>query len=163
MSVFLLSVIPAFSFIPYLYIQIESELHKTLLDAQHEPSLIKTMQKHLEAVSERDLETLKSTLSPDNELIFILPNRELTTHTEDFIDYHKEWFKDQSWTIETEIIDTKTGEKLGIAITEIIYREPDRDGQPYYNRMIISYALKNIEGNWYVFKDHASSVETSLN
>jgi len=36
-----------------------------------------------------------------------------------------------------------------------------RDGVPYFNRMIVSYDLENLDGAWYVIKDHASSVEKS--
>jgi hypothetical protein len=127
-----------------------------------EESLINTMQKHLQAVSNRNLSVLKTTLSPDGKLLFILPNRGITNTVEDFIHYHEQWFRDTTWTLEAEILYTEVDENLGIAITEIMYREPDRDGVPYFNRMTVSYALKNIGGEWYVFKDHASSVETSL-
>ena len=39
--------------------------------------------------------------------------------------------------------------------------EPERDGKPYFNRMHISYTLEKQNGQWYVIKDHASSVEKS--
>lgn len=125
---------------------------------QHEEIFLKTMQNHLEAVSNRDLTALKGTLPPDGNMQLVLPGREMTTTAEDFIRYHREWFQDTTWTLESEILDTEIGEKIGIAITEIIYREPEKS---YVNKMTVSYALKKIEEKWYVFKDHASSVETS--
>jgi len=48
-----------------------------------------------------------------------------------------------------------------MAITEIVYREPERNGEPYFNRMIVSYVLEKIDGHWCIIKDHASSVEKS--
>ena len=77
------------------------------------------------------------------------------------MDFHREWFKDEAWSFETKILNTEVGETMGIAITEIVYREPERNGVPYFNRMIVSYALKKIDGSWYIIKDHASSIEKS--
>ena len=88
---------------------------------------------------------------------------DLAHHTVDgFMNYHSEWFGiPAKWTFETEILNTEIKEDLGIAITQIIYREPERNGEPYFNRMIVSYALEKINGKWYIIKDHASSVEKS--
>jgi len=119
------------------------------------------MQKHLDAVSNKDIETLESTLSPDGNMQLILPSTEVMHGTDAFIDWHREWFKDDNWTFETKILDAQVGKDLGLAVTEIIYREPERDGKPYFNRMTVSYVLSYQDGNWYVIKDHASSIEKS--
>ena len=52
------------------------------------------------------------------------------------------------------------GDKMGMAVTEIVYRETEREGKPYFNRMIVSYDLEKIDGKWYIIKDHASSIES---
>ncbi len=122
---------------------------------------ISTMQKHLDAVTNRDLSTLESTLSPDGKMQLILPGSEIMNTSKAFMDYHREWFEDTTWAFETKILNTEIGENMGIAITEIIYREPERNGKPYFNRMAVSYALKKDNGNWYIIKDHASSIEKS--
>ena len=119
------------------------------------------MKKHLDAVTNRDLETLKSTLSPQGNMQLILPGTEIIEGVGGFIDYHKEWFEAPDWTFETKILNTKVGEVMGMAIVEIVYREPERDGAPYFNRMIVSYDLQKTDNQWYVIKDHASSVEKS--
>ncbi len=75
--------------------------------------------------------------------------------------YHEPWFQDSTWTFETKILNTVIGERLGMAITEVLYQEPERDGKPYFNRMVVSYDLEKIADQWYVIKDHASSVEKS--
>jgi len=130
-------------------------------DPQAETAFVTTMQKHLDAVSNKDLETLASTLSPDGNMQLILPGEEIIHSAQGFLDFHQEWFQDTSWTFETKILDTEIGHEMGIAITEIVYREPDRAGVPYFNRMIVSYALQKTAGEWYIIKDHASSIEKS--
>lgn len=130
---------------------------------RHPPTgdFVQTMQKHLDAVTNRDLVALKSTMAPTGEMQLILPGTEIINTVDGFMDYHKVWFSDSTWTFETKILNTRVGRDMGMAITEIIYREPDRDGQPYWNRMIVSYDLQNISGKWYIVKDHASSIAKS--
>jgi hypothetical protein len=120
-----------------------------------------TLDKHLNAVVNSDLPALKSTLSPEGKMQLILPGMEIIATANGFIEYHEEWFKSSNWTFETEVLNTEIGPKYGFAVVEVVYREPDRDGLPYFNRMIVSYDLEQLDGNWYVVKDHASSVEKS--
>ena len=122
---------------------------------------IATMQKHLNAVTNRDLKTLESTMSPTGEMQLIVPKTELISSVDAFMDYHKEWFASSGWTFETKILNTKIFNDFGMAIVEIVYREPLREGKPYFNRMLVSYDLEKIEDHWYIIKDHASSVQKS--
>ncbi|MBK8968470.1 MAG: nuclear transport factor 2 family protein [Saprospiraceae bacterium] len=119
------------------------------------------LQKHLDAVSNKDLPGLESTLSPDGNMQLILPNREITNTVAEFVDMHRDWFQDTSWTFETKILNAEVGPEIGAATTEIMYREPNRNGKPFFNRMAVSYTLKKINGRWYVIKDHACSLEKS--
>lgn len=128
---------------------------------ENKKSFIAALHTHLDAVGNKDLISLKSTLSPTGKMSLILPNSEIIKNTDEFIKFHEEWFTDTTWTFETKILSTEIGEKIGIAITEILYKEPNRNGKPYFNRMIVSYGLEKIDNKWYVIKDHASSVEKS--
>jgi hypothetical protein len=123
--------------------------------------MLVTMEQHLDAVSQKNLTSLAATLSPAGKMQLILPNQEIVYTTQKFLDYHEEWFKDQSWTFETEILSSEVGTRLGTATCQIIYREPDRKGKPYFNRMIVTYVLEQVKGRWYVISDHASSIEKS--
>jgi len=117
------------------------------------------LEKHLTAVSQRDLSTLESTLSPTGEMYLILPQTPTTTTAEEFLESQGMWFQDTVWTFETKILNTIVEDNLGIAIVDAMYREPERNGVPYFNHMNISYTLRKENGNWYVIKDHASSIE----
>jgi len=128
---------------------------------ENKRNFILTLEKHLDAVSNKDLAALKTTMSPEGKMHLILPQTEIISSVDSFMNFHKEWFKDTSWTFETEILHTDIGDKFGMAITEIMYREPDRNGKPYFNRMIVTYGLEKINGNWYIIQDHASSLEKS--
>ncbi len=129
--------------------------------AQQDAACISTLERHLQAISDKDLESLKATLSPQGDMQLILPNSEISTTTEAFINMHEEWFQDSttSWTFETKILHTDIGQDLGIAIVEVMYREAERNGKPYFNKMAVSYALRKIQDSWYVVKDHACTLE----
>lgn len=71
-------------------------------------------------------------------MILILPNSEVKYTVDSFIKYHTDWFKEQNWTFEAKILSVKVSDKLGITIVEAIYRESERNGKPYFNRMIVS-------------------------
>ncbi len=129
--------------------------------SQSKQAFVDTMQKHLDAVSNRDLKTLQSTMAPNGKMQLILPKSPIIQGVSGFMEYHSEWFKDSSWTFETKILNTEIGDRFGMAITEIIYREPERNGRSYFNKMIVSYDLEKIDGDWYIIKDHASSIKAS--
>jgi len=95
-------------------------------------------------------------------MLLILPGMEMATSVDEFMGFHKNWFQDTTWTIEAKILKTEIGDRMGVAATEVIYKEPERNGKPYFNRMLVSYALKEINGQWYVIMDHASSVEKTV-
>lgn len=128
---------------------------------QNEKMFVSTMQRHLDAVSNRNLSILESTMSPDGKMQLILPGTEIIDGVSGFMEYHKEWFKDSTWTFETKILNTNLRDNFGMAVTEVVYREAARNGEPYFNRMIVSYDLEKIDGKWFIIKDHASSVEKS--
>lgn len=133
-----------------------------LAQIENEKQFTEVLNKHLNAVSNQDLETLRSTLSPSGKMQLILPKTETTNSVQDFVKYHEEWFKAPiEWTFETEVQNISVGYDLGMAVVQVIYREPLRDGKPYFNRMIVSYDLEKVDGKWYFIKDHASSVEKS--
>lgn len=120
------------------------------------------LQRHLDAVSGRDLATLRATLSPvATDMQLILPGAEISRSVDSFLVFHEVWFEDTTWTFETEILDVVAGSEVALGTTQVIYREPERNGEPYFNRMIVTYGLRRVDGTWYVISDHASSVEKS--
>lgn len=118
--------------------------------------------RHLYSIKTKNLEELKRTLSPKGDIWMLLPKDKIRTTTKEFIEYHKEWFNSpKKWTFDSKILKTNIGTDMGLAVVGIMYKEPDRNGKPYFNRMVVSYTLKKIGKKWYVVKDHASSLEKS--
>ena len=124
-------------------------------------AFIRALQTHLDAVANKDLVALRPTLMPGERMELILPGTPPTYTVKEFMDFHVTFFDGATWTFEPTIISAHVGSDMGIAHTEIMYREPERDGQPYFNRMAVGYALEKIDGRWYVVKDQMCSLEKS--
>lgn len=117
------------------------------------------LDKHLIAVAEKDYVTLESTMSPKGNMELIQPSSEIVYGVEGFMKFHQEWFEVPNWTVKTKILSANIGDNIGVATTEFLYEEPERNGKPYFNRLIVSYTLEKINNDWYFIKDHASSIE----
>ena len=76
-------------------------------DVSNEKEFTQVMQKHLDAVTNRDLKSLGQTMAPNGQMQLILPKTEIIEGVEGFMDYHKEWFADSTWTFETKILNSK--------------------------------------------------------
>lgn len=133
----------------------------SLCSQSTEEKFTSAMQRHLDAVSNRDLPVLKSTLSQDSSMILILPQSKVMTTAREFLDYHRDWFAVGEWTFDTKILSIEVGTTHGFAVVEVMYREPERNGEPYYNKLIVSYDLRLEGGEWKIVKDHACSIEKS--
>lgn len=120
-----------------------------------------TMEKHLAAIGNKNLDSLATTMSPEGDMQLILGGIETIVSVDSFLKFHEDWFAEPNWSFNTKILNVEVGDRVGMAIVEAMYREPERDGQPYFNRMTVSYVLRKIKGKWYVIKDHATSVEKS--
>lgn len=129
---------------------------------KNEKQIKKTLETLLMSIENKNIDSLKSTLSVSGRMELILPNTKITYTVNEFVNLHTEWFKDSTWTMETKILNIESGEYIGTATTEAIYREANRNGEPYLNHMIVSYVLEKSSDNlWYVIKDHASSLKKS--
>ena len=126
-----------------------------------ETSVKETMQKHLDAISGRSMEGVKATIGGGESFELLLQGSEVLKGEQAFIDYHTEWFQDTTWTLDAKIISEEIGSELAAFTTEVMYREPDRDGEPYFNKMHVTYVLAERGGEWKVIKDHACSIEKS--
>ncbi len=133
----------------------------TTSEAENKAAFHQVLNTHFEAISDRDLSSLRSTLSPRGDMQLILEGEEIIDKVDGFMEYHAAWFQMSGWTMNNTVLNSRVGETMGMAVVEAMYREPERDGKPYFNRLNVSYDLEKIEGQWYVVKDHATSAEKS--
>ncbi len=128
----------------------------------HDDKAKLTLQKLLTSLENKDLGALKETMSESNEMELILTNGDIMTGADSFVAFHESWFQDTAWSIRHELIDFKLYDGIATSTVKAYYNEPDRDGQPYFHNMVVTYVLHRSEdGTWAVIKDQATSFEKS--
>jgi len=131
------------------------------LDKANAAAFHNALRGHLEAVQNKDLKALKKTMAPDGTMHLIRPLTPVVYDTESYLHYHKNWFKDENWTVTAAITDSEVGKEMGMAVVDLMYKEAERDGKPYWHQMTLSFGLKKYDDQWYVISDHSSSVKKS--
>jgi hypothetical protein len=106
------------------------------------------LETHLQAVCDRDIDTLEASLSKDSSITLILPNGALRETKEDFIEFHESWFEDQDWSITHEIVSTKESTSSAHAIVQSMFKDKDEDGKDYEVNMLISFMFVREDGLW---------------
>jgi len=118
----------------------------------------KILHKHLSALRAKDYQKFSETLAT-HKLTLVLPNGKMSKTSKEFLDMHREWFKETGWSMSHEIISTSFSGNLGFALTRSEYREKERDGEPYLNVMYVSRVFEKIDGKWLMVYDQATSIK----
>ncbi len=92
------------------------------------PALRETVQAHLAAISARDLDAQLATVTMGDKLILIFPDGQRLETRQQFVDFHKEWFADDSWKFQSEIVDLIEAPTLGHALVRYRYGATNEDG-----------------------------------
>src|SRR3954453_15195211 len=86
-----------------------------------------TLDKHLRAIRERDLRSLVETL-PDETLTLIMSDGRLVGTVREFVDMHRDWFGQDTWSLETEVVAWRETAEMGHATIHLDYRDESPGG-----------------------------------
>src|SRR5262245_62303336 len=87
-----------------------------------------TLDKHLRAIRERDLDAL-SDLLPADQLVLITSDGRLVTAVAEFLAMHRGWFAQPTWSLGTELVSLRESPGLGAAAFRLDYGD-DPPGRP---------------------------------
>lgn len=93
--------------------------------AQDESALRSTVDRHLEAINARDLDTLLDTVSERGDLVTILPDGRVLETRDAYRRLHADWFADRGWRLDFQVEDVRIVGDAGIA--RVRYRTLGRD------------------------------------
>lgn len=122
------------------------------------PPLRDAVETHLAAIPERDLDALLATVTTGNELTLIFPEGEKLDTRQQYVDFHKEWFADDSWKFQGEIVDLIEAPGLGHALVRYRYDATNADGSPRsnINWLALTFALQ--QGQWRLVFDQNTRI-----
>ena len=122
-------------------------------------SFEQTLDKHLKAINAHDYTALAETLPKKGALTLISPEGEISKTAEAFKTMHEGWFKTPGWTMDLEIMEKRQEGNLGFALVLYDYREKERDGKPYRNRLFVSLVFAKQDGQWVLVFDQATAAK----
>lgn len=86
-------------------------------------SFRETLQRHLDAIQNRDLDALADTVA-EEALMLIMADGRLTHSTQEFLEAHRAWFGMDNWTLQADLVEVFESADLGVAVLALDYREP---------------------------------------
>ena len=116
-----------------------------------------TLKIHLESIKNRNLETLITTLPDEGqETVLILPNGSIEKSRDKFVEGHMEWFADDSWNQECEVINTIESSEMAIATIKYLYTQSNEE--PF--TCLLGLAFQKIQSKWVLVHDQNTIIKT---
>lgn len=107
---------------------------------------------HVKAVQSRDLPALERTITAGEQLTLILPNGVQTATRQAYVDFHKQFFAEKTWTIQFETVGRTVGTDFAVLTTKSLYQDVV-DGKPYRSRSWVTFTFQKESGQWRLIHD----------
>lgn len=118
-----------------------------------------TLERHLQAIGERDLPALIETL-PAHELTLITSDGRLVRTTAEFIDMHRGWFAETTWSLATEVVSLYESPEIGVAMLRLDYRDEKPGQAPIREESYLSLVFALREGRWVMVQDQNTPIRS---
>ena len=117
-----------------------------------------TIKKHFNSIQNRDLDKLLETIDK-NSVTLILPNGKYSKTYAEYKKVNSEWFLDNDWKIEYEIIEKNVTEEMGIILTKITYFDKDENGKDYSFQYFLNLIFKLNQNEWKLVFDQNTIIK----
>jgi uncharacterized protein (TIGR02246 family) len=115
-------------------------------------SILEALEEHFEAVSERDIDRFAATLAAD-DVRFVGGNGSIIDGRENVIAAHRDWFMNDGWRFEPEILWTREEDGAAWALTRVEYRENGAERQ-----FLLLFLFVLEDGAWRVVYDQNTPI-----
>ena len=119
-----------------------------------------SLQRHLAAIQDRDIDTFLDTIAPDGRLTLIMPNGSLWQSYDDIAELHQDWFSDPDWRMTTELIATHESAEMASALMLVNYADVDEEGEPVEFQYYLNLLFAKQEDKWLVVHDQNTMIDT---
>lgn len=132
-----------------------------LARAQEETQpFVPALEAHLDAVAAHDMDALLPTLTSGEKLTMITPEGDRLTTTQQYVDFHREWFAagDDQEELDFEVVNVVESPELSHALMRIhyVYTDPAGDRQNYTGWLTLTFALE--DGRWALVFDQNTGI-----
>ena len=117
------------------------------------------LERHLDALRSKDIDVFLETLPQDGPLTLILPNGKLLSNAQDVIAFHRDWFADEDWSIETHVLRTIVGSEVAAALVRVEYNDLDRQGKPISQTYFLNIIFQRQDDRWLLVHDQNTTIQ----
>ena len=121
------------------------------------PRLEATIDAHLAAIQNRDLDALLDTVTRGERLTLIFPDGTLFETREQYVAFHQEWFSDPDWTMTFEPIRTVESPGLATVLLRTTYED---DGPASRRQAFLSLTFADGGDGWRLVLDQNTRIPT---
>jgi ketosteroid isomerase-like protein len=118
-----------------------------------------TLTKHLQAIQQRDLDSLIETLPPD-ELVLIMSDGRLVRTVREFVEAHRGWFSQTTWTLAADLVKVTETPDLGVAVIHLDYRDQAADGRQIHETSYLTLIFARQGGKWVMVHDQNTPIRS---
>lgn len=119
------------------------------------PDFRAALDAHLAAISAKDLDAYKRTVTSGEDLYLIFPDGSAIETTEGVFAFHQEWFEDSNWRMEPEVMKVMEGEDMSAALLKYDYRDTP-EGEPRSAWLVLIFKLE--DGEWRLVHDQNTRI-----
>lgn len=118
-----------------------------------------TLDRHLQAIRERDLPGLIATL-PADELTLITSDGRLVRTASEFVEMHRGWFAESTWRLDAELVSLVESPEIGAAVLRLDYRDDAPGKAPVREASYLSLLFARREGRWVMIQDQNTPIRS---
>lgn len=115
-------------------------------------SLLEALEEHFEAITERDIDRFAATLAED-DVRFVGGDGRIIEGRENVVAAHRDWFMDEKWRFDPEILWTREEGEAAWALTRVQYSENGTERQ-----FLLLFLFVNENGNWGLVYDQNTPI-----
>lgn len=120
------------------------------------PDFDLALERHFEAISNRDIDAFRAHLTHGKTLYTIVQNGHAFTTPEETVAIHEEWFKDPHWIWEGSVVHKVVGEDMAMALVKYNYRSRPED-PPLSTWLVYVFELQ--DGDWKIVHDQNTALD----
>ena len=121
------------------------------------PDFNVALDRHLAAIQSRDLSEMEATITLEPDMVLIFPDGSRLETRQQFLDFHKQWFADQTWVMTPEILRKWEGTDYSYALLRYSF-DPDGDGPLAPSQSYLSLGFRLEEGEWRLVHDQNTRI-----
>jgi ketosteroid isomerase-like protein len=119
-----------------------------------------TLNKHLAAIQNRDLDALVSTL-PDDELVLVMSDGKVVRTVREFVEGHRAWFAMPDWELKTEPIHTFETADVGVVVLRLDYSDLKPDHSRFHEHSVLTLIFARRNDRWVMVHDQNTPLRES--